>query len=166
VNWRTVVNRPGSLPDQLNMARCVFPTLLRRRRPFRGDATRLNAFTLVEILIVVVIIAILAAIVIPQHFGVQNEAIDTSVKRQLRIVRTQLELYRIDHGGNDPDMSDWQDLVQGRYLRVPPDNPANGATAIGAAGDFSGGWVWRDDGSGNRNQVYATNLDHSGEYPE
>jgi prepilin-type N-terminal cleavage/methylation domain-containing protein len=139
-------------------------TLLRLHPPGRTGATGTGAFTLIEILMVVVILAILAALVIPRYVDVETEATDTSMRRQLRIVRGQIELYRIEHASADPDMSNWQALIDGDYLKSAPKNPANGATAINGAGDFSGGWVWRDNGSG-RNQLYATNRDHTGEYP-
>ena len=132
--------------------------------PGRRSPAGEGAFTLIEILIVVVILAILAALVIPRYIDVETEATDTTMRRQLRIVRGQIELYRIDHGSSDPDMSSWQALIDGDYLKSAPKNPANGTTDVNGAGDFSGGWVWRDDGSG-RNQIYATNRDHTGEYP-
>jgi general secretion pathway protein G len=56
-----------------------------------------NGFTLVEILIVVVILGILAAIVIPQFSQASTEARVSSVKSNLQMVRSQIELYKIQH---------------------------------------------------------------------
>lgn len=56
-----------------------------------------KGFTLVEILIVVVILGILAAIVIPQFSQASSEARDASVKSNLQMVRSQVELYKIQH---------------------------------------------------------------------
>ena len=57
-----------------------------------------RGFTLVEILIVVVILGILAAIVIPQFTNASTEAKASSLKSDLQTVRSQIELYKIQHG--------------------------------------------------------------------
>ncbi|MEO0586495.1 MAG: prepilin-type N-terminal cleavage/methylation domain-containing protein [Planctomycetota bacterium] len=64
--------------------------------------TRRNGFTLVEILIVVVILGILAAIVIPQFTSASESAKASSLTTQLQSIRSQLELYQINHNGNYP----------------------------------------------------------------
>ena len=56
-----------------------------------------NGFTLVEILIVVVILGILAAIVIPQFTEASNEARMSSLVSDLQTVRSQIELFKIQH---------------------------------------------------------------------
>ena len=56
-----------------------------------------NGFTLVEILIVVVILGILAAIVIPQFTEASNEARTSSLVSDLQTVRSQIELFKIQH---------------------------------------------------------------------
>jgi general secretion pathway protein G len=56
-----------------------------------------KGFTLVEILIVVVILGILAAIVIPQFTGASTEAKESSLKSDLQAIRSQIELFRIQH---------------------------------------------------------------------
>ncbi len=61
-----------------------------------------NGFTLVEILIVVVILGILAAIVIPQFSQASSEARESSVKSNLQMVRSQIELYKIQHNDDFP----------------------------------------------------------------
>jgi len=61
-----------------------------------------KGFTLVEILIVVVILGILAAIVIPQFSQASSEARISSIKSNLQMVRSQIELYKIQHNDNLP----------------------------------------------------------------
>jgi general secretion pathway protein G len=56
-----------------------------------------SGFTLVEILIVVVILGILAAIVIPQFTDASTDAKTASVKTDLQTMRSQIELYKIQH---------------------------------------------------------------------
>lgn len=58
-----------------------------------------RAFTLIELLIVVAIIAILAAIAVPNFLEAQTRAKVTRVKTDMRTVATALETYRIDNSG-------------------------------------------------------------------
>jgi len=64
-----------------------------------------KGFTLVEILIVVVILGILAAIVIPQFTDASTEAKEANLKSTLQSVRSQIELYKIQHNDNFPATS-------------------------------------------------------------
>ncbi len=54
-----------------------------------------RAFTLIEILIVVVILGILAAIVIPQFTDASQQAMESSVVTQLQTLRSQIELHEL-----------------------------------------------------------------------
>jgi general secretion pathway protein G len=65
-----------------------------------------KGFTLVEILIVVIILGILAAIVIPQFTEASNDARESALKSDLQTVRSQLELYKVQHLEHYPDMVD------------------------------------------------------------
>ena len=56
-----------------------------------------TGFTLVEILIVVIILGILAAIVIPQFTEASNDARESQLVSDLQTVRSQVELYKVQH---------------------------------------------------------------------
>ncbi len=56
-----------------------------------------NAFTLIELLIVVAIIAILAAIAVPNFLEAQVRSKVSRVKADQRTIATGLELYYVDH---------------------------------------------------------------------
>lgn len=56
-----------------------------------------SGFTLVEILIVVVILGILAAIVIPQFTDASTSAKESALKTDLQTMRSAIELYKIQH---------------------------------------------------------------------
>ena len=58
-----------------------------------------KAFTLIEILIVVVLLGILAAIVIPNFSNASDTARASMLADNLRIFRTQLPVFKAQHGG-------------------------------------------------------------------
>jgi len=60
---------------------------------------RLRAFTLVELLIVVVILGILATVVVPMFSGAATDAKLATLQHQLRAVRSALNYYNLDHTG-------------------------------------------------------------------
>ncbi|TWI69752.1 general secretion pathway protein G [Pseudoduganella lurida] len=59
-------------------------------------------FTLIELLIVVIILAILAAIAIPQFTASTVDAQQAALDANLTAVRNSLEQYRAQHGGTYP----------------------------------------------------------------
>lgn len=61
-----------------------------------------SGFTLVEILIVVIILGILAAIVIPQFTNASEDARKSSLTSQLQTLRSQIELYKLQHRDQYP----------------------------------------------------------------
>lgn len=63
----------------------------------RRNGSRPTAFTLVEVLIVVVILAILATVVIPKLSNASTTAAENTLKEDLRYMRTQIQVYRFQH---------------------------------------------------------------------
>ena len=122
-----------------------------------------GGFTLVEILIVVVILGILAAIVIPQFTNASTEAKESSLVTNLQAVRSQIELYKIQHtdalpeaggatfeqcmiGQTELDGDVWAaGNTYGPYMRVLPPNPFNDDNSVdvdGTIGDGNAGWEY------------------------
>ena len=121
----------------------------------RRTSKKASGFTLVEILIVVVILGILAAIVVPQFTTAADEARGGNVATQQSTLQQQIELFRARTGAYptlaelqadsaDADFAglSWGPLVDGDYIKEPPVNPFNQSTTIAAAAAAGVGWVY------------------------
>jgi general secretion pathway protein G len=123
-----------------------------------------KGFTLVEILIVVVILGILAAIVIPQFTEASTEAKQSRLMSDLQTMRSQVELYKVQHSDTVPAVADFttsmttSDGTYGPYLQKVPTNPFVDGTgnAVGAEGAADVGWHY-DPNSG---AIHAADADH------
>ncbi|MCH2161856.1 MAG: type II secretion system GspH family protein, partial [Phycisphaerales bacterium] len=85
-----------------------------------------NGFTLIEILLVVVILAILAVIVVPQYSDAAGNARMIAMRSQLVSMRGQIGAWRVRHdqaipGGASGGIADvWQALeANGQLSRAP-----------------------------------------------
>jgi len=67
-----------------------------------GSRVRRTGFTLIEILIVVVILGILAAIVVPELSSASRQARENVLKDDLRFMREQVTRYMIQHDDDPP----------------------------------------------------------------
>ena len=71
-----------------------------------------------EILIVVIILGILAAIVIPQFTNASQNARESSLQSTLQTLRSQIQLYKLQHSDALPDLiTDWDSANGGHELR-------------------------------------------------
>jgi type II secretion system protein G len=105
-----------------------------------------RAFTLIEILIVVVILGILAAIVIPQFTNASQDAQVSAVKSQLQTIRSQIELYRVKNGSAGLEALDGD--ADGLFtLLTTPDDLNGGFQYLQAVPQLPNGfWDWDFDG--------------------
>jgi general secretion pathway protein G len=86
-----------------------------KRLGFTGKVTRRNAeagFTLLELLVVLGILALLAAIGYPQVLRYLGAARVETAKAQMSAISTALELYALDNGGFPPQQAGLNTLVQ------------------------------------------------------
>ena len=97
---------------------------------------RIQAFTLVELLIVVIILGILAAVVVPLFAESTDDTKLNALHQDLTVIRKALQLYHLEHKGVWPEESSFADQLTagtdvdgnpgvdfGPYLDRIPDNP-------------------------------------------
>jgi general secretion pathway protein G len=123
-----------------------------------------SGFTLVEILIVVIILGILAAIVIPEFTDASGQARESSLRSNLQTMRSQIELYQVQHNdafpGDAADTTFVEAMTEttnaagsktgtdfGPYVQQIPRNPYNNLDtvreeAVSTAGANTEGWTF------------------------
>jgi len=116
-----------------------------------------KGFTLVEILIVVVILGILAAVVVPQFTNAADDARGGNIRAQTSTIQNQIELFRARTGAyptllqmtaaptDNTKGTSFGALVDGGYLKASPSNPAAPAAnrqTVAAASGAAVGWVY------------------------
>jgi general secretion pathway protein G len=124
-----------------------------------GSRTR-TGFTLVEVLMVAVILAILAVVVVPQFSDASTDVKTSALRATLQTVRSQLELYKAQHNGSYPPApvgGVWKEMTQktnvsgatggsdakyGPYLQTMPINPVDDTTDVASAQDGTNGWAY------------------------
>ncbi|MEX2670616.1 MAG: prepilin-type N-terminal cleavage/methylation domain-containing protein [Phycisphaeraceae bacterium] len=158
--WSTPSTPPPPPTLQLTCAPPQPPTA--PPLPIPAPPARATAFTLVEILIVVVIIGILASIVIPQFTSASETARVNSTLSMLKSARAQLELYKVHHNEEYPALEQmWSSMLMptdaegvtdpngrhGPYLQKAPMNIFTRSTEVAAFGQAtsSHGWEYDED---------------------
>jgi general secretion pathway protein G len=68
------------------------------RQPGRHDRRHLRAFTLVELLLVLVILSVLAMVVVPKFTGRSEQARETAARTDIANIETALDAFETDTG--------------------------------------------------------------------
>lgn len=123
-----------------------------------------RAFTLVEVLIVVIILGILAAIVVPQFSDASTDAKLSALQTNLQTVRSQLQLYKMQHNDVWPLLATFTEQMTlsskldgataavgtagfplGPYLLSIPTNPFTGTNTVTAGAADTSAWYYDED---------------------
>ncbi|HTT00983.1 MAG TPA: type II secretion system major pseudopilin GspG [Steroidobacteraceae bacterium] len=137
-------------------------------------------FTLIEIMVVVIIIGLLAAVIVPQVVGRVEDARIAKTRQDIQAMSTALTLYRLDNfkypttdqglralvqQPADPTIKNWKQggyLQQGFSLKDPWGNDyqyVNPGTHGGEYDLFSYGADGQEGGEGNNADIGNWNLD-------
>ena len=115
--------------------------------------TRKKGFTLVELVVVVMILGILAAVAAPKLLGTSQIATENGTRQTLAVIRDAIERYAAANGGSLP-LAPATDLIDEKLLRSPfPECKlgANAGAATVAVETDGAGWTiggtegWRYD---------------------
>ncbi|MHA7814079.1 MAG: type II secretion system protein [Phycisphaerales bacterium] len=124
-----------------------------------------TAFTMIELVIIVVVIGILAAVSVPKFVGAQVETELTSTAEDLRAIENALSMYYAKNGAYPRDVNRSQVVgVLAPYFKS--ENPFEKPAPIGGVYDYEGPPNWspvqisiRSERRGSHSQETAIALD-------
>ncbi len=88
----------------------------------RAPSRRHAGFTLIEVMVVIVILGVLAALVVPRVMNRPDEARVTAAKQDMAQIMQALKLYRLDNGRYPTTEQGLQSLVTKPTLEPVPNN--------------------------------------------
>ena len=130
-----------------------------------------KGFTLIELVVVVMILGILAAVAAPKLLNTSGAASDNAAKESLGVVREAIERYAAEHGGTLPDGTS-ESTFKGaltNYIRSFPKNPISNTAdvAVVTTTTPTGATAWmynKTDGTFIINSSATTKVDPPNTY--
>jgi general secretion pathway protein G len=98
---------------------------MRTERTICSQGRGQRGFTLVELMVVMLIISVLAAIAIPAFIASIKSAREAVLKEDLHVLRQAIDSYTMDKQKGPTALDD---LVQGGYLKEIPSDPMTHST--------------------------------------
>jgi general secretion pathway protein G len=123
---------------------------------------RSRAFTLIEVLVVVAILGILAAIVVPQIMDRPDEARRVAAKQEIGTIVQALKLYRLDNGNYPSTEQGLLALVQRPTTNPVPGNWKQGGYLERLPKDpWGGDYQYLNPGVKGEIDVFSLGADHA-----
>jgi len=123
---------------------------------------RQNAFTLIEVLVVVAILGILAAIVVPRIMDRPDEAKRVAAKADIGAIVQALKLYRLDNGFYPSTDQGLAALVQRPTTQPVPGNWKQGGYLERVPKDpWGGDYQYLSPGVRGEIDVFSLGADHA-----
>lgn len=100
------------------------PLVVRRDASHRRSPKAGRGFTLIELIVVMAIVGLLAAIAAPRYFGSLERARETSLRGSLNTLRQAIDQFAADKGRYPNNL---EELAIARYVRAVPEDPFTGS---------------------------------------
>ena len=94
--------------------------------PFLSASSGPSAFTLIELIIVLAILALLLTLAVPRYFAHIERAKEATLKQDLAVMRDAIDKFHGDKGRYPESL---EELVTLRYMRSVPVDPITESTA-------------------------------------
>lgn len=97
-----------------------------KARRFSSGSLRVPAFTLIELIIVLSILALLLTLAVPRYFAHIERAKEATLKQDLAVMRDAIDKFHGDRGRYPESL---EELVTQRYMRSVPVDPITDSTS-------------------------------------
>lgn len=122
-----------------------------------------SAFTLVELVVVILVLGIIAAIATPKLFDTAGDARINSTKQSLAVLRNSIELYRSTNGSFPADKTAIETMLKSPFPTNQITAAANDATlavvTAGTALTASGAQDWKYDSTSGEIIINTSGYD-------
>lgn len=140
------------------------------------DKLSFKGFTLIELMLVVAIISLLAAISLPKFANMVIKAKEAAVRGKMGTLRSAISIYYADNEGRFPNFGSNNNILAGKYLNeVPaisiPTQPSHVEGRYVSAQTMGQDWpnvgnryVWRYNSGTGHVHVWCSHTDSGGRY--